>query len=146
MVAGESVKLLLTFFMLLPRELMRSLQVERIPVYHHPRTHVVGVSAGGKMTIASVTATTFECYLYEIFHRRRAAACTRAPLKRHRECRPSAPAPVYAPFLVALRFSGVDIMYFGCCSKMGMVMVMDCADWSRVLQCVRRMESQFMTP
>ena len=71
MVAGVSLKLLFTFFMLLPRELMRSLQVERIPVYHHPRTHVVGVSAGGKMTIASVTATTFECYLYEIFHRRR---------------------------------------------------------------------------
>ena len=72
--AGVSLKLRFTFFMLLPRELMRSLQVQRIPVYHHPRTHVVGVSAGGKMTIASVTATTFECYLYEIFHRRRVHA------------------------------------------------------------------------
>ena len=104
--AGVSLKLRFTFFMLLPRELMRSLQVQRIPVYHHPRTHVVGVSAGGKMTIASVTATTFECYLYEIFHRRRPRrrVHARAP-KRHRECRPS--APVYAPILfrvVALPF------------------------------------------
>ena len=65
--AGVSLKLRFTFFMLLPRELMRSLEVQRIPVYHHPRTHVVGgVSAGGKMTIASVTATTFVCYTHYV--------------------------------------------------------------------------------